>query len=526
VKKDLTMYITALTLLAALALPAGLAAQNKKDHPHKPHHYQLVDLGSTFGGPQSYFVPGSGDVFAGSSVLNSGGAVAGFADTSAPDPFAPNFCFGDCFVEHAFQAGSSGVLIDLGALPGGGSSAPVWLTASGLIAGVSETGQTDPLYPGGLPESHAVLWQQDQIMDLGTLPEGGYQSEANAVNSAGQVVGSALNTTPDAYSMTVSNYWYWDVSYGYQQRAFLWDQQHGMQDLGTLPGGTDAQALLINERGEVVGTSYTSSAPSAVCSPEGSVVLTTGAFIWDKKNGMRDLGSFGGTCTGVAALNNQGQVAGQSFTTGDKSAAAFLWENGSMHKLRGSLGGDQTGAFGLNERGEVVGYGLLPGDNFFHATLWENVNSITDLGVISDDQCSYAAAINTEGTVVGSSIADCTAEEPIFRAILWEDGSLFDLNSLIPPASALYLQFTFAINDRGEIAGTGVDASGNGHAFLLIPCDTNHPGIEGCDYSMVDAAASPTSSCGMCWRPGNRDVVFAFFSTLEGRISSRRGIPS
>ncbi len=476
--------ITLLTLSVALALPVQLAAQNKanQDRQHQPHHYQLVDLGSTFGGPQSYFVPGSGDDFAGSSILTSGGTVVGFADTSVSDPF-PNFCWEDCFVDDTFQAESAGVSTNLGALPGGGSSAPIWITANGLIAGISENGQTDPLYPGGFPEMHAVLWQQGQIMDLGTLPEGGYQSEANAVNSAGQVVGSALNTIPDANSMAVANFWFFNQPYGYQQRAFLWDKRKGMQDLGTLPGGTDAEALLINEQGQVAGFSYTSSAPGA-CG--GGFALTTGSFIWDKKNGMRDLGGFGGTCTLATDLNNEGQIVGSSNLTGDQSTAAFLWENGSIHKLRGSLGGDSTGAFALNGQGQAVGFGSLRGNSTFHATLWKNEKSVTDLGVIGDDQCSYAAAINAKMQVVGSSIANC--EE--FRAFLWEDGSLFDLNSLIPPASALYLQNTYAINDSGEIAGTGVDASGNEHAFLAIPCDGNHPGVEGCDYGLVDAAAA------------------------------------
>jgi hypothetical protein len=82
---------------------------------------------------------------------------------------------------------------------------------------------------------------------------------------------------------------------------------------------------------------------------------------------------------------------------------------------------------------------------------------------------------------------------------LWQDGSLFDLNSLIPPASNLYLQITYAINDAGEIAGTGVDPKGNEHAFLLVPCDENHPGVKGCDYSLVDESA--TAAVGSIPRP-------------------------
>lgn len=64
---------------------------------------------------------------------------------------------------------------------------------------------------------------------------------------------------------------------------------------------------------------------------------------------------------------------------------------------------------------------------------------------------------------------------------------MFDLNALIPADSAVYLQTVVTINERGEIAGNGVDVEGNSHAFVLIPCDKDHPGVEGCDYSMADA---------------------------------------
>ena len=62
-----------------------------------------------------------------------------------------------------------------------------------------------------------------------------------------------MNTIPDANSMQPGTSWLWGgiAAYPYQTRAFLWDKHNGMQDLGTLPGGTDAEALLYQR----VGTS-------------------------------------------------------------------------------------------------------------------------------------------------------------------------------------------------------------------------------------------------------------------------------
>lgn len=71
---------------------------------------------------------------------------------------------------------------------------PAWISANGLITGWSQNGEIDPLVTG-FPESHAVLWKDSKIRDLGTLPQGGYESLGLSVNNGGLVVGLATNTS-------------------------------------------------------------------------------------------------------------------------------------------------------------------------------------------------------------------------------------------------------------------------------------------------------------------------------------------
>jgi probable HAF family extracellular repeat protein len=454
------------SIIFAGVLTGAISAQS----PTVPRtRYVLRDLG-TFGGPASYLSNGY------DGIVNNRGTAVGSADTANPDPF-PGFCFNpDCYVSHAFRW-DKGVIRDLGALPGGGSSTALSVSSNGFVAGISQNGNTDPLNPNS-PENRAVLWQNGVITDLGTL-EGGYESLATGVNNSAQVVGASNNTISDPFSM---------VGDGYQVRAFLW-RGGTMQDLGTL-GGPDAFALLINDLGQIAGQSYRTSTPNATTG-----IPTQDPFLWTHGT-MIDLGTLGGTIGYPTALNRHGQVAGQSNLVGDTTFHPFLWDRGALKDL-GTLGGDTGTANWINDAGEVVGKADLPPavPQQHDAVLWRGGRTI-DLGTISGLACSNAYYINSRGQIVGTSSNQQYCSMFVGqRAFLWEQGGpMIDLNTLIPANSSLELTYAVAINDWGEIAGFGVppgvdpaDYETKGHAYILIPCDANHGGTVGCDVGVSSA---------------------------------------
>lgn len=213
---------------------------------------------------------------------------------------------------------------------------------------------------------------------------------------------------------------------------------------------------------------------------------------------MIDLGSLGGTCTTANALNNRGQIVGDSNLAGDLTSHPFLWDGEKMIDL-GTFGGSFGQANWVNEAGEVVGFAFNHGDQALLAFLWKD-GFLTNLRTVGDDACSAALGINSRSQVVGVSAKTCSFTASDRRAFLWENGRVIDLNTFLPPGAGLQqLTDAYNINDRGAIAGLGVpagcgDAFVCGHIFVLTPCDDEHQTSEGCeDAGEATAAASHNS---------------------------------
>jgi probable HAF family extracellular repeat protein len=224
---------------------------------------------------------------------------------------------------HAFLF-SGGVMHDLGTLPGGTFSTAYGITQDGRIAGASDNaenafhavvwahGSIRDLNPPGYSESwafgisgraivgraltatapfafQAVLFRNG-AHDLGTL--GGANSEADAVNRHGQIVG-------------------WSERRRGPRHAFLW-QNGVMHDLGSLGGASFAAG--ISGTGEVVGW-FQSRAGDQAC-------------IWYPNGHMRNLNALipersGWVLQQAFGVNGHGQITGYGVHNG-KTRAFFL----------------------------------------------------------------------------------------------------------------------------------------------------------------------------------------------------------
>jgi probable HAF family extracellular repeat protein len=375
---------------------------------------------------------------------------------------------------------------DLGTLGGSG----------GVAEGISNRGWVvGSANLAGDQSGHAFLWRDGVTTDLGTL--GGVNSEEQwpVKDNRGLIVGSAETSAMDPFTEDFCGF---GANSGVPPTGliclgFLW-QDGVMTALPTL-GGNNAQALGVNNRGQMVGLAETSIQDANCAAPQ---VFDIEAVIWGPQVGeIHKLPPLPGDVSSWAiGINDREQVVGLSGNCVSPNfnapgavvpQHAVIWEDRTVANL-GNLGGTTTFPWAINSKGQVVGQATLTDDVTLHTFLWQK-GVITDLGVLPADFVSGAFGLNDRGEVVGGS---CDQNFNC-RAFLWQNGVMADLNALVKPGStSLYLIFGNDINSRGEIAAYAFDQSnGEFRAAVAIPCDEEHAGDEGCADSAEGTNTAP-----------------------------------
>jgi probable HAF family extracellular repeat protein len=322
---------------------------------------------------------------------------------------------------------------------------------------------------------HAAEWIPGDVIDLGTL--GGMNSavEWPIKNNHGLVVGISETATPDPLGETFSCSAFIATN-GHTCLPFLW--HNGALSPLPLLGGNNGFATGINDAGVAVGWAETAVHDKTCVLPQ---QLQFEATQWGPAaNQVRVLAPVPGDSSSAAtAINDAGEVVGISgdcdVAVGAFSARhAVLWVNGKPVKLP-TLGGQGWNTpMAINNLGVIAGFSDTAGDVVngvlhanFQATLW-TPGGIVNLHTLPGDALAEATGINNFNQVVGTSFGASG-----MRAFLWQNGTLYDLNTLVQPNAPLYLVATGDINDRGEITGVGcvvvAGACGSAtHTFIAI----------------------------------------------------------
>ncbi|MCZ6834341.1 MAG: hypothetical protein O7G85_01070, partial [Planctomycetota bacterium] len=197
-----------------------------------------------------------------------------------------------------------------------------------------------------------------------------------------------------------------------------------LTELGALGGGC-SWASEVNNARQVIGQAWTG---------EGVLV----GFIWDALNGMRALDDSGITHNPYL-LSEAGHVSG-TFEVAGLTRALYWDETNGLQDL-GTLGGDETIPYALNDVGQIVGQSRNAAGQW-RAFLWDAAGGLQPLVTFFDE--SFARDINNNGLVVGSQVGS----DGISIASRWIGTTFFDYPISSPSGSDL-----LAVNELGDMVG-------------------------------------------------------------------------
>jgi probable HAF family extracellular repeat protein len=349
-----------------------------------------------------------------------------------------------------------------------------------------------PLFAGndarGREDAEPATYCLYEIGRLPGLPPGEISLELVGINNRNQIVGwTGLAGTPPLHS-------------------FIWDRQHGMRDLGTVPGHPNLLATAVNDAGVVIGEAT-------------DLETETLAFAWRRGRGVRTLDtSLGGVNSFATDINRRGQIVGASETETGEFHAFLRDVNGEVLDLGALPGGSGvSSASAMNDRGQVVGTRAVggvvdafiwderrgmraliedTGPNFFafpldinergevvgdilgtepqRAFRWTRGEGVQFLGTLSGVETDFATAraINRWGTIVGGSQAAPGGE---VHGFVWtRKRGMRDLNEVVDAGSGMAGQVVLGaavgVNDFGGIAVIGfVPGEESQRGFLALP---------------------------------------------------------
>jgi probable HAF family extracellular repeat protein len=241
-------------------------------------------------------------------------------------------------------------------------------------------------------------------------------------------------------------------------------------DLGSF-GTPNSLAYAINDRSHIAGVAATASGPSH------AFFHTTG--LRPLNQATDDLGTLGGTNSAACCVNNVDLVAGWSDVAcpikagplqGGQVTHAVLWQPAT--RSRRDLGTEPPEPQLPKQVRDMSGH--------LRTVYWARTR---ERGPDSDGgraMNNRIVAKQPSPQIVGYSELFygplppkgwnkyCILYDTSFRIAFMFDGTMHNLNDMIPATSGWFLQEAWGINDRGQIVGHGY-LRGASHAFLLLP---------------------------------------------------------